>query len=635
MIQPIKTLRTGLWHFRKGGFAQVREWRKRRHLQRDLPLSGGRVDAVSVDADGWFLPENVPPYIPNDRPKAFGDLRVAVILDEFSMGAWSGEFDVLALTPAAWREELAGEVDLLFVESAWNGNGGAWQYQLTGSKAPSAALRELVAHCRERNIPTVFWNKEDPPHFDDFLDTAALFDVVFTSDVNKVESYRAALEHDRVAPLSFAAQPSIHNPIRIPGLHQRGDVAFAGMYFAHKYPERREQMQLLLGAAEAIERRLDSPLKVYSRFADNKQYAFPAPFDKAVVGALDYDRMLTAYRAYKVFLNVNSVVDSPSMCARRVFEIVASGTPVVSTRSAAIPEFFPQDEVPVVDDQLSAQWQIRALVNSPQLRDRMVHRAQRRIWLEHTYSHRAATILDAAGIEYSSDPLRLPSVTAMVSTNRPHMVDHALQQVANQRDVQVQFALLTHGFTVDHAELRAKAADLGVANVVIVEGRDEWKLGDCLNELVRVADGEVLAKFDDDDYYGGAYLLDQLLALRVTGADMVGKQASYVHLGNTDTVVLRNPEREHRWTTFVAGPTLTAPAELFRAHPFEPRTKGEDTALLRAITDAGARVYSADRFNFMQVRRRTNDHTWSVDEAEILANGRVESFGHSLDHVTC
>ena len=46
--------------------------------------------------------------------------------------------------------------------------------------------------------------------------------------------------------------------------------------------------------------------------------------------------MLTAYKGYKVFLNVNSVVDSPSMCARRIFEINAAGTPVVTTPSAAV-----------------------------------------------------------------------------------------------------------------------------------------------------------------------------------------------------------------------------------------------------------------------------------------------------------
>src|SRR5699024_9558730 len=108
---------------------------------------------------------------------------VAVILDDFSMLAWSYEFETVAVTPGSWREQLAeAPVDLLLVESAWHGNKDAWQYQLTGSKAPSEPLRELVAHCREQGVPTVFWNKEDPPHFEDFLDTARLFDQVFTTD---------------------------------------------------------------------------------------------------------------------------------------------------------------------------------------------------------------------------------------------------------------------------------------------------------------------------------------------------------------------------------------------------------------------------------------------------------------------
>ena len=617
--------RAAFWHFRQGGMAQVLEWRRRTR-------AGGFTPLPSVPRRG-FDPMAVPPYEPLERPKAFGELRVAVIMDDFSLRAWGHEFMTVEVTPQRWADEIAVGVDLLFVESAWNGNHGSWQYQLTGSKAPSEALRALVQHCRDAGVPTVFWNKEDPPHFEDSLETARLFDVVFTSDANKVDAYRERLGHDRVAPLSFAAQPAIHNPVRIPTVHQQGDVAFAGMYFAHKYPERREQMDLLLGAAHRVGSRMETGLTIYSRFAGgDANYQFPSPLDQHVVGSLDYDRMLTAYRAHKVFLNVNSVVDSPSMCARRVFEITASGTPVVSAPSEAMPLFFPQDEVPVVAETEVAERILRALVNSPQLRDRMVHRAQRRIWAEHTYTHRAAQVLQAAGITPPSDPLRRPGVTAMVSTNRPAMVKHALGQVARQRGVDVQLALLTHGFEVDEAALRAQAADLGLSNLVVLSGPTEWLLGDCLNALVHAADGDFVAKIDDDDIYGPDYLLDQTNALRYSGADLVGKQASYLYLGSQDAVILRNPEREHRWTHFVAGPTLLGPRDTFLAAPFESVGRGEDTAFLRAVTDRGGRIYSSDRFNFLQVRGAT-DHTWQVGDEVFLANGVVESFGRNEAHV--
>ena len=614
--------RTALWHLRKGGFRQLREWdQRRRGISREPSVEPG------------FQPLAMPDYVPLEREKPYGDLRVAVIMDDFSLRVWEHEFSTIEVTPQRWQEEVKQGIDLLFVESAWSGNHGAWTYQLTGSKAPSEALRALVRHCREVGVPTVFWNKEDPPHFEDFLDTAGLFDVVFTSDSNKVEEYRARLGHDRIAPLSFAAQPAIHNPVRLKGPRQEGDLAFAGMYFAHKYQERRAQMDLLLGAAERVSDRMKHGLTIYSRFAGgDERYQFPAPFDRRVVGSLEYDKMLSAYRAFKVFLNVNSVVDSPSMCARRVFEITASGTPVVSAPSVAIPNFFPHDEVPVVHDEQESEWVLRALVNSTQLRDRMVHRAQRRIWGEHTYTHRAAEVLGAAGIPRPTDPLRRRRVTALVSTNRPGMVEHAIGQVARQRGVDVQLALLTHGFDADERRLRALARDLGLADVAFRQGPSNWLLGDCLNALVAMAEGDFIAKIDDDDIYGPDYLLDQTNALWFSGADLVGKQESYLYLGSQNAMVRRNPGHEHRWTDFVAGPTLVGRRSTFLAQPFERVGRGEDTAFLRSITDAGGRIYSADRFNFIQVRGAT-EHTWHVGDESLLANGVVESYGLNEAHV--
>src|SRR5699024_12801047 len=86
------------------------------------------------------------------------------------------------------------------------------------------------------------------------------------------------------------------------------------------------------------------------------------------------------------------------MCARRSFEITASGTPVVSAPSPAIGKFFDEGEVPEVTEREEAAQVVRALVRSRELRDRTVHLAQRRIWHEHTYTHRARLLLDAVGL---------------------------------------------------------------------------------------------------------------------------------------------------------------------------------------------------------------------------------------------
>ena len=98
--------------------------------------------------------------------------------------------------------------ELLLVESAWMGNGGKWRNRIIGfENLEDNPLLELLQYCRKIGIPTAFWNKEDPPHFDEFIGAAREFDFVFTSDADCIPLYREALGHDRIYELPFAAQP--------------------------------------------------------------------------------------------------------------------------------------------------------------------------------------------------------------------------------------------------------------------------------------------------------------------------------------------------------------------------------------------------------------------------------------------
>lgn len=325
-----------------------------------IELANHRPPEVKVPAVKW-------PAGPINRP----DLKVAVILDDFSRMAFRYEWDQIEFGLKDWPEIFAEKrPDLLFCESAWHGNQGRWRYQMTGTNAPKEPLRELVAWCKAEGIPTVFWNKEDPPNFDFFIDTAKLFDYVFTCDGDMLPKYREVLGHDRVDVLQFAAQPRVHNPVqqREGRLH---DVVFAGMYFRDKHPERREQMETVLDPVREL------GLHIFARNGEvDEKYAWPEKYRPHIVGELPYDQMLAAYRMYKVFLNVNSVLDSPTMCARRVFELSACATPVVSGWSRAIEETF-GELIPIAREPIESYNQVLHLINSPELRARMGHLAMR------------------------------------------------------------------------------------------------------------------------------------------------------------------------------------------------------------------------------------------------------------------
>jgi len=147
-----------------------------------------------------------------------------------------------------------------------------------------------------------------------------------------------------------------------------------------------------------------------------------------------------------------------------------------------------------------------------------------------------------------------------------------------------------------------------------------------------VADGDVVAKIDDDDVYGAHYLSDQLYSLDYSGADVVGKQAHYMYLQGQDATILRFAEKEHRFTDFVMGPTIVARREVAQTVPFPTLDRGEDSGFLQGVVEAGASIYSANRFGFIQVRRG-DAHAWDISEAELLAIGAVQWYGRGDAHV--
>lgn len=546
-------------------------------------------------------------------------LRVGTILDPFTDLAFSYEWHQVPLTPDNWRTRING-LDLLFVESAWHGNSDSWQYQLTGSAAPSQQLRALVSECQNLAIPTVFWNKEDPYHFDDFIDTARLFDWTFTTEAKLVTRYVQELGHDRVGALLFAAQPAIHNPSgSLPPENRRG-VCFAGTYFSHKFPERRDQIEMLLDGALTAQKDGCTKLEIFSRFQDlSDTYRFPDRYQPFVSGELNYEEMLSAYRAYECFLNVNSIPDSQTMFSRRVFEVLACGTPVISAPSPALEPIFGQGVIQVQTSEDAANW-IKALHRSPALRDELTYEARMRILMDHTYSHRVDDVLRFTGLD--DFVIGEPEVSIIVSTNRPYQVDHLLRQVAHQVGVKVQLLLGTHGFGASEDQV-STALNLGL-DAQWIEIDAGISLGSVYNLLISRADCPLIAKFDDDDDYGPYYLLEQTSAIASMGADLCGKQSHLVriHYRGKERLIVTYPGQEHKFTSFVSGPTFLTTAEVMKEIGFEDLPRGEDTALLRTVSASGGKVFTTGRHGFVQNRLGTA-HTWSAPSVELLRHSTL------------
>jgi glycosyltransferase involved in cell wall biosynthesis len=191
-----------------------------------------------------------------------------------------------------------------------------------------------------------------------------------------------------------------------------------------------------------------------------------------------------------------------------------------------------------------------------------------------------------------------------------------------------------HGSDLQPDVVRDKIVAAGLSEVVVLTADRTTSLGECLNLAIDAADGDLIAKMDDDDLYGEHYLSDLVPAFSYTDADIVGKRACYVQLRAINATLLSKPELEHSYCNLVRGGTILASGDALRGLRFDHLPRGSDTKLMRRAKDEGIRIYSADRFNYVYVRSANpNEHTFQVNDAELLKQARVEFYGPPEQHV--
>ncbi|EMZ3045366.1 TPA: glycosyltransferase family protein [Escherichia coli] len=547
-------------------------------------------------------------------------INVVTICDKFTYECFRYEANFIPLTKQNWKSEIdESHPVMLFLESAWNGNNGEWTYTMVSYKKHLGdPLRKVIKYCQSKNIPVVFWNKEDPTNYEVFIDVAADCDYIFTTDGNILEKYKSRVGHNRVYALPFAAQPAIHNPIRdknkkLPVY----EVCFAGSWYNNGHDTRRAQTEIVLDGTAHRE------LHIYDRMLHATKHResriFPEKYQPFIVGSLDYEQMLTAYRQYKLFLNINTVQDSPTMFSRRVFEILACGTPVVSTHSDGMKAML-GNHVHIVNNKDEAKNIVQQLLKSDLRREILGHQAARHCLLYHSYEKRFKQILNTVGINTS--PLKDDKISIIICTNRLQNIDMLIDNYQRQSHENKELLLILNNDDFDIDLIKNKTR--GIPNVYIYQLSQETTLGDCLNYGVAHASGHYIAKMDDDDYYGGNYLLDALLAFNYSGADVIGKDSYFCYVESKNVMAIKQPGKDNRFSDFVSGGTLIIKKYVFEKIKFQSCNRGEDTNFLKECKMNGFTIYSSDKYNFIQMRyKNTAAHTWQIQDEDYLKNCQV------------
>ncbi len=428
-----------------------------------------------------------------------GGLRIAGVVDDFTRKDLSRATSFIDIDPDYWQGQLEEFApNLLFVESAWRGLNDSWY----GAVAQlSDTLRDVIEWCRSRDIPTVFWAKEDPIHMYSFIRTAREFDFVFTTDIDCIANYKKILGHERVDLLPFANQPRVHNPIET---HERiNGLVFAGSYY-RRFPERTRDFESIFRAV-----RQKYPFDIYDRNfgLGRMEFAFPPEFLDRVRGSLPPEQIDLAYKGYEFSLNLNTIKQSQSMFARRVYELLASNTFVVSNYSRGMVNFFGDLVVASDSGDECVRWMDK-IQSDRHYADALRLAGLRKVMREHAYDDRLRFIISrVTGAPYRTWK---PTVVVLASATDSDEADAVVAAVARQQSVSTRLVIVG---SAPSADITPEDVDLRMV--------DRLELG--LLKTVVKDDTDMVAFMDPDDWYGPNYLVDLALAWRYSEPDAVGK----------------------------------------------------------------------------------------------------------------
>lgn len=256
-------------------------------------------------------------------------------------------------------------------------------------------------------------------------------------------------------------------------------------------------------------------------------------------------------------------------------------------------------------------------------RDRILIPLQREILLNHTFSY-YGNIFNAAKHSVENKEIDISVIT---STNRKYNIPRYLKQLANQKYIQPQVILVTHGFILKDVEIQEMNEKYPYMEIQVIYIPEHLPLGYCLNTAIAEIKYDYVAKIDDDDYYFKFYLIDAWLAAKYSNADLVGKISTFTHFDGSNLTISKHKNTRQKYNPFVMGATFFSKSSLMKKYMFSYLKTGEDSDFLRRIKQDNATIYADHPYNFCIYRSDDLDaHTWKITDIEYMKNSTIESF---------
>ncbi|OCA83029.1 hypothetical protein A8F94_17950 [Bacillus sp. FJAT-27225] len=199
-------------------------------------------------------------------------------------------------------------------------------------------------------------------------------------------------------------------------------------------------------------------------------------------------------------------------------------------------------------------------------------------------------------------------VSVIACSKRPDFLVNLYRNFDQQQIPEKQLVLALHG--LDGSVPDEIGND---PRCLVLHLPTEMPLGMCLNKAVKHSKFDVIAKFDDDDYYAPHYLFEAVAVLEKRQAEVVGKQSYLVYFKEEQLLAMLNPGKGDKQirddSDTLAGATLVFKKGVFEKVEFPRINIGEDLAFLDECRKQSIPIYASSPLHYIYIRYSNTHHT--------------------------
>lgn len=219
-------------------------------------------------------------------------------------------------------------------------------------------------------------------------------------------------------------------------------------------------------------------------------------------------------------------------------------------------------------------------------------------------------------------------ISVICCTNKKNSQDNILKNFISQTHKIKELIIILNYDNPNIHQWKKNFAPFNINHIYSLNSK--YSLGKCLNFAIDKSKYPIIAKFDDDDYYGPKYLSDSIKAFYFTNAHIIGKTTTYVYFTKKNILAIRNINKENQYIHRVEGPTLMFKKSIFEKIKFQDKNLGEDIAFCNDCIKNGFKIYSTSKYNYIYIRNDENTHTWKINNdyflKECVKIGKTDDF---------